>query len=38
MTTQIFDTRTSEMRATFIPINKLTIHESNVRRTVCDVE
>ncbi len=33
MTTQILDTRTSELRATFVPINKLTIHESNVRRT-----
>jgi ParB family chromosome partitioning protein len=33
MSTQILDTRTKELRATFIPINKLTIHESNVRRT-----
>ena len=33
MKTQILDTRTNEMRATFIPIGKLSIHESNVRRT-----
>lgn len=33
MTTQILDTRAQEMRATFIPITRLTVHESNVRRT-----
>lgn len=33
MTTQIHDTRAPDSRASFIPIHKLSVHESNVRRT-----
>lgn len=33
MTTQTHDTRAPDSRASFIPIHKLSVHESNVRRT-----
>lgn len=33
MTTQIYDTRLPDTRASFIPIGKLSVHPDNVRRT-----
>lgn len=33
MTTQIYDTRLPDTRASFIPIHKLSVHPDNVRRT-----